>query len=731
MKKQWWIKAGIIISVIVAAMFLTMLFLAVMNFSADDAQGYHWLYQRYELGERPEGSSLFNPMLALLSVLYFLGIGADGAQICMAYYAILYFGCIVITLLLALQEAKTNRWWLLLMAVFIFLPGIEANRYHLVPTFATLLTIYLIALYQNTQNRLFCLLAITVIIYTLITVNDRALFLMSICAPIIIWAIIWCLQNKSRHKYLYFASLLCAVTMMLGIILDFVLKSVRGSGLAIFGEWDGYGGSDYAVWIDVETLWNRAIPSFFSALMSQYNIPLNGGFIQALSFFWVIRILIVGLSLAVCVLYLKDIVKQGIENLDIVESMSSIIICVLTLANLLNGESKWHSGVDGWSINRYNSVAWFLLIVILVRWINKKYVGVEWNKILKRKITSESVLTIIFACLVIGYATTTQKNDLGKEPCRAEVEFLDSADNSYQYGVASYWKSFPITAKTSGKHIVCPGWIVEDEVDHSIQYLQCNSDTGNWSDGSNFFNYIISDLGNTMTIDDQNIMSIRGDYIDKNIVGNSEIYLYDYDIRWTPRLIMEAVGSDYELTEDIEYYFDFPIGTNRIEMDVTNSGNFNLKINDNADVENVVITNVNNNKIYVDLVCRQNTNVTLKVARKENEQTTIHKIVLKRVKGAIEVSGNEIELKEGSYIVTFKGENLDHAHVMFEGENITVKRLTDGRIKNRYQIDIAVSQTIKYNITGNDIVVDKVFYEDIDLLDENSIDKNKKYLWNI
>ena len=32
------------------------------------------------------------------------------------------------------------------------------------------------------------------------------------------------------------------------------------------------------------------------------------------------------------------------------------------------------------------------------------------------------------------------------------------------------------------------------------------------------------------------------------------IYLYDYDIRWDPQVIMEAVGTDYELADPIEYH---------------------------------------------------------------------------------------------------------------------------------------------------------------------------------
>lgn len=62
--------------------------------------------------------------------------------------------------------------------------------------------------------------------------------------------------------------------------------------------------------------------------------------------------------------------------------------------------------------------------------------------------------------------------------------------------------------------------------------------------------------------------------------------------------------------------------------------------------------------------------------------------------------------------MTFSGNGLHDAQAAFEGNNISVNRLTDGRIKNRYQVDINTAQTIKYNITGKNASVDKVYYED-------------------
>lgn len=730
-KKKLTQGGGMMLPVVMAALFLTIIFVMTMDFGADDAQGYNWIYQRYELGERPDGGSLFNPMLALLSILHFLHIGVNGTWLCIMYYAVWYFGCVLITLSVSVRTAGANRWWLLMAAVFLLLPSTRTNRFHLIPTFMGLLILLLLIKYKEFGKRVYLILPVVIALYTMTAINDRALFLMFIPAPAVVCLIIWCIQDKKYHKYLYLSAALCTFAALAAKILDRVLIAVRGNGLAIFNSWGGYGGDDYAIWIDIGTLFDKAIPSFFSALLYQFNIPVQGGFIQALSFFWLIRIFMVGLCLAVCISNTREIVKKGIENVEMIDAASTVIVVVLTLINLLNGSGKYITGVDGWPINRYNSIAWFLLIVILIRWLDKKYIGVELNGILNRKILSERVLVLIFLCLTIGYAMITHKNVAGKLPCGAEIEFLEQRADDYHCGLASWWKAMPVTAQTNGEHVVCHGWITMDEADHDIWYLQCNNDYGNFTDGSNVFNYIISDMNNTMTLDEQNINSTRGDYIDKNAVGSSQIYLYDYDIRWSPRLIMEAVVEDYELTDAIEYYFDFPVGTNRVEMDVTNSGNFLLEVAGNEDVDGVTVTCVNDNKIYVDLLCRQNTNITFKVARKEEETTTIHKIVLKRVKGAVEVADDAFYLREGSYIVTINGDNLNHSLMVFEGEGIEVKRLTDGRIKNRYQLDVAVPQTIKFEVTGNGIVVDKIFYENTNLLDENSIDSEWVYYWNI
>ena len=315
-----------------------------------------------------------------------------------------------------------------------------------------------------------------------------------------------------------------------------------------------------------------------------------------------------------------------------------------------------------------------------------------------------------------------------KESCQSEVDYLRKNEDLYSYGIASYWKTSPISAITTGEYIVLRGWIdKENTADGDIlYYLNRNVRDPIYMDGSNFFNYIISDTGREMTIDENNIEAIRGDYIDMNYVGNGEsiFYRYDYDIRFDPVMVMMAVGEDYELTEPIVYHFDMPVGVNRIEMEAGNSGNLILEIEDNDAVGTVEIRKLDSDKIYVDVQCLQNTKVVFRVAREEDAPTTLHRIVLKRVLASITTAKNvsagshEVFLNEGDYVMTFEGENIDNMQIEWEAISAIIDQSTDGRIRRRYSLHLDVPQTVRYTISGEDIHIENISYENADLFNE-------------
>lgn len=717
------------ILILCTAIFLTISFFVVAQLNTDDSGTFLWVYWQYDLGCVDHSfKEMIEPWNLTIQLLYFLGIGNTGAEMVIYCYAIWYFICIFITLNLAMKDIKKNKW-LLLLTVFIFIPYAGTNKNHLVPAAIALLTINAICNYVSEKKKIPLIFAGILLLYFFVTINDRVILLLFLAIPAALYGVIWCLQNIDRQKILYFAAVAVAVIVAGIKIIDEVSRILLGRGLALLESWGGYGGESYLTWIDIYNLFDKGIPSFFSSLMLQYNIPVDGGLIQFNSFFWLVRILIIGLALVALASRWKDIIKKGIADIHILDALSTISVTALIGVNILNGMIEYYD-IEGAPMNRYASLAWFLLIVILIRWIDEKYKQITLMNIGKRKIQSGIVLGILCSLLIVGYSNPIYlgRQAIVKEPCQNELDFLKEQNGQYKYGLASFWKSAPIIAMTNGEYNACPGWVENDEVDHEKLYLKCNIGQGIYDDGSNYFNYMISYVNNDMTMTEENIEKLRGDYIDKKrVYGEDEesiFYLYDYDIRWEPRLIMEAVGTDYELIEPIEYNFEFPVGTNRIEMEVGNSANFELAIVDNSDIKDVSIQKKDDNKIYVDLVCLQNTDVTFMVSRKSDELTTIHKIVLKRVLGAVTVYENgqkeelELYLNGGDYVFTFAGENLGNLDVEWLGNGIEVEQLTDGKIRRRYHIKVDEPQKIQFIFSGEKVKVDKISYENAVLFEE-------------
>lgn len=713
MRTEKWNDLKHVFFLVLSALFLTVSFFVVMSINADDAGTYMLAYWQYELGSLDYNIlQTLDPWNLTLSLLYHLGIGNTGTDMAAICFSIWYFLCIFTMLVIVSKQYSDNKW-LLAAVVFIMIPSSATNKYHTVPAFAALLMLWAIEKMVSERKKIPAILAAVFSLFVLLTVSDKALLLMSFGAPAGLYAFIWALQKKERHVYLYAAGGALALVLACLNIVSGLL------GLSLFGEWGGYGGSDYMYWTDMHTLFDKGIPSFFAALLNQYNIPLKGGFVKLPSVFWLIRIGIVGLMLVALISRWCDIIKRGIEKVPVVDVLCVLCATSLIGVNVLSGIAELYS-VGGAPINRYAGLAWFLLVIVCVRWVEERFVSYWVMPVGRNYLSSGAALGLIFVLLIVGYSNPIYKGreSLVQEPCQSEIDFLETHDSEYKCGLASYWKTNPITAATNGKYNVCMGWIRADEVDSERLYLECKGDRG-WiyRDGSNYFNFIISHSGSEMTMEQESIEAIRGDFADRNFIygssGESVIYLYDYDIRWDPQVIMEAVGTDYELTDPIEYHFaDLTVGTNRVELEVSNSANFNLAIADNEDVADVSVQVVSDNKIYVDFVCTQNTDITFKAARSADEMTTIHKIQLKHVRGAVEADTDEIFLKEGSYVITFQGSGLRDEDVAFEG--ITAERLTDGDGKSRYLVQVGTPQTVRYSVSG-DAVVEHVFYENQDL----------------
>lgn len=714
-----------IVFILLMSIFLSACLFVATACNTDDAGTYLWAYRMYEIGSGNYSfMDLIKPWNLTTSFLYFCGIGNTGSEMVLYCYAIWYFICVFMTLTLAMKEAKNK--WLLFLAVFMLLPYEATNKYHLVPAAVAFLVIYGIYDMVITKKKKIFLFSIVMFIYFFITIDDRLILLLFVAVPVALYGAIWYLQNADKKKLLYLGSLGAGIIVALIKMIDVISRQVSGKGIALLEAWGGYGGDSYLTWINAYDFFDKGIPSVLSSLLIQYNIPAEGGMIQFSSFFWIIRLVLVGIMVVAFISRWKDIIKNGIVNVNVLDAICVISVTALLGINVLNGMVAPYELEDA-PINRYASLAWFLLIINFIRWIDEKHQSNVMFVFGKREITSGIVLGLTFILLTVGYSEPIHlgRNMITQEQCQGELDYLKSRGDSYKCGIASFWKSYPITAMTNGEYIAHPGWIAEDKKDPDRLYFEPKYD-GIYDDGSNYFNYIIWYKQNGSSISEERINAIRGDYVEQKGLPNGEsiIYMYDYDVRFEPKLIMEAVGTDYELVDPIEYHFDFPVGINRIEMTVINSANFELEIVDNPDVQNVTINKLNDNKIQVDIVCLQNTKVTFKVARKADELTTIHKIMLKRVKAAVTVwedgqeDVDEVFLNAGSYVFTFIGENLEELQVDWSGTSIESEQLTNGKIRRKYQIDVDVPQNIQYTVVGDGINLEKVSYENAVLFEE-------------
>lgn len=704
MAKKRYITIAIIV---VVSLFLAYLQFVQCRCNTDDAGTYAYMYNYFELGNKELGLKTFlNPWFFCSAIAYLLNIGGSGTFSSLAYISFWYGIAVFLTLLLIMHN-KDSRW-LLAFAAFILLPYRTTNKYHMVVAFVTLFAIWALQLYEDNRKKWILFLVGFVSIYTLLFTDDRLLLVLFLFVPLSVYLIILLFQDYDKRKYLYVA--FWGVALVAGIlkIIDMITIKISGQGLGIMEAMGGYGGVDYYNWIDVENFFSKGIPSLFSSLLIQWNVPIEGGMIQFKSFYWIIRIIIAGLALAALISRWIEILKKGLKSIALLDSLSVICTTVVLAFNMCNGMIKYYN-IKGAPMNRYASVCWFLLVVILARWLDERYGAT----MIFHNISNNSFLGVVFILLSIGYVNPVfvPSEDIINSGFAFEIDFLKEHGDTYKYGLGSHWKSVPVTAATNAEYVVCKALIEDDK-------FVCGKSDGFYRDGGNYFNFIVSDGNNDMTISHENINKIRGNYIEA-YSDEDTIYVYDYDVRFDTTVVMDTAGMGYELTDTITYYLDLPVGSSRIELTTAAKDNLLLNVLENDEIANVRIDNKGDDIATIEITCLQNTQIGLSVGRREDIPTILYKIEIKRTAGAVFVDKEQtkLPLNEGRYIVTFSGEDLKDMKINWkiDGE---VTQLTNGRIKRRYLIDISRKQDIEYEIVTNGALVETIYYENENLFDE-------------
>ncbi len=672
--------------------------------NSDDAGTYVYMYNFFELGNKSLSLiNYLNPWFYSSAAAYLLNIGGNGAFSSLVYLSVWYGLAIFFTFLMTMNKRESK--WMLALVVFILLPYRQTNKYHMLAALATLFSIWALQCYKDTGKKWILSVVVFIALYSFVFTDDRLLLLVFLFATGIVYFAILLFQDQIKRKYLYMVAF--GVILAVGAMncVDIIAGKLLGHETGISGVLGGYGGADYFNWIDVEAFFLKGIPSVIGSLFIQWNIPVQGGMIQMKSFFWLIRIIIVCLALAALFDRWKEIIRKGIRSVELLDALSVVCTTVVLGVNVLNGMVQYYS-VTNAPMNRYASVCWFLLVVILVRWLDERLEGI----MIYPNVSNNVFLGVIFILLTIGYMNPVlaPDEDIANRACSVELDYLKAHGETYKYGLGSYWKANSITAATNAEYVVCTGKIDEEE-------LSCSKKDGFYSDGGNYFNYIVSDFGSEMTVSPENIERVRGDYTDIYSNGDT-IYMYDYDIRFDTMVIMDTAGIGYELTDTIVYNIDLPIGTSRIEVTTEAKENLVLEILDNPDITNIKIGTKGDNIATAEVTCLQNTQIGFSVGRREDIPTQLYKVEVKRTAGAVcvDVECTALPLNEGSYIITFSGEDLKDMKVNWNVDG-DVTQLTNGRIKRRYLVRNSGKQNVEYEIIPNGAAVDLVYYENEDL----------------
>ncbi|MDE7324476.1 MAG: hypothetical protein K2N73_17520 [Lachnospiraceae bacterium] len=701
MKKRKYITMAIMVML---SVFLAYLQFVQAGCNSDDAATYAYMYNFFELGNKSLSIKDFlDPWFYSSAIAYLLNVGGSGTFSSLAYLSVWYGIAVFFTLLMTMN--KRDSKWMLALAVFILLPYRQTNKYHMVAAFVTLFSIWALQCYKDTGKKWILCAVGLIAVYSFVFTDDRLLLLVFLFATLIVYLVIFLFQDKSKRKYIYMA--VFGGILVAGVLncVNKIAVKILGQETGILGVLGGYGGADYFNWIDVETFFLKGIPSIIGSIFVQWNIPIRGGMVQINSIYWFIRIIIVCLALAALFDRWKVIIKKGIKSVELLDALSVVCTTVALGVNALNGMVQYYS-VTSAPMNRYASVCWFLLVVILVRWMDERLE----NVMIYPNISNNLFLGGILILLTIGYINPifAPAEDIVNSSYAVELDYLKSHGEMYRYGLGSYWKSNPITAATNAEYVICSGTIQDDE-------LVCSKKDGFYTDGGNYFNFIVSDAGSEMSVSPENIENVRGDYTDIYSNGDT-IYMYDYDIRFDTAIIMDTAGMGYELTDTIVYNIDLPIGTSRIEVTTTAKDNLLLAVVDNPDITDIRIGSKGDDIATAEVTCLQNTQIGFSVGRREDILTELYKVEVKRVAGAVYVDAEQttLPLNEGRYIVTFSGENLKDMEVNWKVDG-EVTQLTNGRIKRRYQVNVSERQNVEYELISNGAMVDSVYYENEDL----------------
>ena len=617
------------------------------------------------------------------------------------WFATWFFACCSCTLYIAVKNFSLKKVCIIPIFMYIFIPYIHSNRYHFMSAAATL---FYLAIMQNRENkrkiltRGFCFFTIMYLAVTFRLVDDNVLLLIFLIAPILLYLFFYFSSEmcKGKIKILF---LVGSGIIVAGLrVFDEIVEKMTGTGF--FGTFSGYGGSEYTSWSTPEIIFTNGIPSFVHSMLTAWNIPIEGGFIQLGSLSWCIRVVLLVFAWIGVARRTKKIFQGKIKELSVVEAMATFSVLITSLVNIVNGTVTW----DSFLSVRYASVVWFLLGAFAIWEIEQEIARLKEISIKEYRI---STCGIAFAGILLFVSYTIPfylpRSSFVNNEYEEQVQYVK--EEELHYGLGSFWYSTPITALSGGISDVM--WINMEDDGYIAKGINVSPQ---FTEMKNYCNFFVEDVDTPFGVTEERIVQNWGDYKEKKEFlkadekAHSRIYIYDYDIRWKP--VIEQEDMDFSKQKEYHINVFLPLGKSRIVFEGENLQGMALSTNIACEVE--IIDNSDTKMVY-ELKLDQASDIELDI-KVNNENAIVTETsyyVVNAYKDICTVENGELgdsisfNLPQGEYFVYIEGEDIKQAEysmVSEQGENIVVET-QKGKIQQRMKVNVTQNEIVR--ITGD------------------------------
>lgn len=650
----------------------------------------------------------------LIELFVYRMFGIQESSIYFSFFVQLFF-CNVLTFLVATYYFNCReKISIIFVITFILIPASNGIRYHLYSTVGMLFVLLAVQRTEKLGRLKQVIISSIVVFYFLWTALDRALFMLSCLIPLVLYLVVVMWRNKENRNYILCFGCIGVSLLALLRIINFAL--VYFFDITFLTAFSGYGGASYASWSSLGSAWTEGISIFCDGLSVLWNIPISGGFVQANSIIWCIRIVLLVVALYTVVENMVALCKGKEVNSCI--AISSISVIVVAFSYIFNEQMRGATNRD--ETARYMVIIQYLLVVLLCYKLFdlKKYLPkIEWKK---RLIVNEYTLIGITAIfLIVSYSEPVFMGkryfgDFDDEASREMVEFLKQ--ENLEFGVGAFWKARQIMYYSGNEVQASCG-----DLENGNFELSGERDIYYFNDVDRKCNFFIVDKHYQWKMLEDDVLKYYGEPIKtKNFVDKagtlSSIFVYDYDVRWKPEIYTDCLNCEIPLM----------LGKSRIHIKGIGLSENSIKLSSEDEFE-YSINLVDNENMVIYIECMKPINIQISVIDDKCSIETLSKVceyaALPMIQDSIYMQKGEQKsiqgsVADGTYKLIVRGERLDELDITFNG-NIDVEECNSGELRRVYiitaeqkeEMDILLTKMGRKDSVINSIAL--VQYEDV------------------